>query len=267
MEKEEKKNKKDVYIDHFKYLNITHIIFFSLLVLSWILLIVTFSGTTFWYKYEDEGIKVQWRFNEVRIEVGSDNEYIATYTKYGSHEASIFKACISFTILSFIVVNVLLILILIQIIGATREQKHIDSQILKKSIRFIPIVSFFFAFLSILICLGFNKAYEKDCKQSTTCYQSIFDGGFIGSTENKYWGPGVGWITSLIATIFLFFASILSVFNYRNINNNNNNNSNNNNNNNISNNNNNNHHHHHHHNENKNNLHLKGNGEDGANQI
>ncbi|KAN0042870.1 hypothetical protein ACTA71_010501 [Dictyostelium dimigraforme] len=237
MEKEEKKNKKDIYIDHFKYLNITHIIFFSLLVLSWILLIVTFSGTTFWYKYEDDGIRVQWRFNEVRIDVGSDNEYIATYTKYGSHESSIFKACISFTILSFVVVNVLLILILIQIIGATGEQKYIDSQILKKSIRFIPIISFFFAFLSILICLGFNKAYEKDCEQSTTCYQSIFEGGFIGSSESKYWGPGVGWITSLIATIFLFFASILAIFNYRNINNS--------------------------HSENKNSVHFK----DGANSV
>ncbi|KAN0009036.1 hypothetical protein ACTFIU_008927 [Dictyostelium citrinum] len=264
MEKEEKKNKKDVYIDHFKYLNITHIVFFSLLVLSWILLIVTFSGTTFWYKYEDDGIKVQWRFNEVRIEVGSDTEYIATYTKYGSHEASIFKACISFTILSFVVVNVLLILILIQIIGATREQKHIDSQILKKSIRFIPIISFFFAFLSILICLGFNKAYEKDCEQSTTCYQSIFNGGFIGSSEKKYWGPGVGWITSLIATIFLFFASILSIFNYRNLNNHNNNNSNNNNNNNNI---NNNHNINNNNNNNKNTLHFKGNEEDGASHV
>ncbi|KAK5575685.1 hypothetical protein RB653_006818 [Dictyostelium firmibasis] len=250
METKEKKNKKDVYIDHFKYLNITHIIFFSLLVLSWILLIVTFSGTTFWYKYEDNGIKVQWRFNEVRIDVGSDNKYIATYTKYGSHEASIFKACISFTILSFVVVNVLLILILIQIIGATGEQKYIDSQILKKSIRFIPIISFFFAFLSILICLGFNKAYEKDCEKSTTCYQSIFNGGFIGSSNGKYWGPGVGWITSLIATIFLFFASILAVINYRNINNDNNSNYNNNNN-----------------DENRNNPQKKNYYEDGANDI
>ncbi|EGC35035.1 hypothetical protein DICPUDRAFT_98036 [Dictyostelium purpureum] len=205
---------KEISEDEYKYINlykIPHIIFFSLLVLSWILLIVTFSGTTYWYKYENSNTNttVQWRFTEVKIENTTNKEnYKAKYTKYGSNESSLFRACIAFTILSFIIVNLVLIGFLFQIL-----QRYIYGKWLIVAMRFLPLIAFLFALLSILIALGFNKAYEKDCDKSSTCFTAIFKGNFKGSNNSgESWGPGVGWITSLIGTCFLFAAAGISIY-------------------------------------------------------
>ncbi|KAF2076856.1 hypothetical protein CYY_001823 [Polysphondylium violaceum] len=187
-------------------------ILLSIFFITWILLIVSYAS--YWYRYENKLSQTTLKFKHDRVHEslpgGGHIKYSWTYQ--GREEQAILRASVSFAILSWIFTTICLVLVALHLFDILHKIPLLPMRYIAK---FLPLIPLACSILALLICLGFNRAVQRDCQNtlgsnSVSCDLSWYH-SFVGHGEMDSWHPDVGWVVTVFTSAFLLAASVISI--------------------------------------------------------
>ncbi|KYQ90607.1 hypothetical protein DLAC_09236 [Tieghemostelium lacteum] len=189
---------------NFKIINL---VVFILLGISWVLLIVSYSG--YWYQRNDGTVYEYYKHDIMLHTSPGYNDY---YTNWGSdvykHSLAIVKASLAMAILAWLVVSFTLVMCILSFLGLLSKIPFVPFPTVTK---FLPVLAFLFSLLATLIFTGVGLAFKKDCQNLSSFIDCDVLGHFIHQEGYNYQGPAFAWIVSVITNFFLLVASGLSI--------------------------------------------------------
>ncbi|GAM20336.1 hypothetical protein SAMD00019534_035110 [Acytostelium subglobosum LB1] len=195
-------------------MNKKKIISFAMYVCTWVLLIVSFSS--FWYKvnYIQSDRQVLTKFNEERIlERTPNGEYseVEGWQNANSriHERELYSTSVSFILLAWVQITVLLLLIALSMAGALNNIRFLP---FNHVIRGLGLTAITFSLIGLFVFVGLPAAKQRDCTDQHFTLCGVADQHQLYGTYNDQieFAPQLGWIIIIFGALFNIAGTVTS---------------------------------------------------------